>query len=63
MAGKFEGLTDEQWECIRYFLPAEPEKRGQGMPHAPFSPHIQHHCIGRHYRLSLVRHSNWRTVR
>ncbi|MBT9548651.1 MAG: transposase [Candidatus Sericytochromatia bacterium] len=36
MAGKFEGLTDEQWEYIRYFLPAEPEKRGQGMPHAPF---------------------------
>lgn len=36
MAGKFEGLTDEQWTMVRQFLPPEPKKRGPGMPHAPF---------------------------
>lgn len=36
MAGKFTGLTDEQWEIVRNFLPQEPSKRGRGMPHASF---------------------------
>ena len=34
MPGKFKGLSDEQWEVLRFLLPQEPIKRGCGMPHA-----------------------------
>lgn len=36
MAGRFEGLTDDQWTVLEHLLPPEPEKRKRGMPHAPF---------------------------
>jgi len=34
MAGKFEGLTDRQWEMLKGFFPAQPERRGKGQPAA-----------------------------
>jgi transposase len=36
MAGRFEGMSDAAWMMIEKLLPPEPEKRGRGMPHAPF---------------------------
>jgi len=36
MTGRFEGLSDEEWDQIKELFPAYPEKRGRGMPHAPF---------------------------
>ena len=36
MAGRFEGLSDDQWLVLETLLPADPKKRGRGMPHAPF---------------------------
>lgn len=36
MAGRFEGLSDEEWAQLKELFPDEPEKRGRGMPHAPF---------------------------
>ena len=35
-AGKFNGISDEQWELLKGLMPEEKEKRGKGMPHAPF---------------------------
>lgn len=34
MAGRFEGLTDEQWVLLEPLFPAMPEKRGRGKPPA-----------------------------
>ena len=34
--GRFEGLTDAQWQMIEPLLPREPEQRGKGYPHAPW---------------------------
>ena len=34
--GRFEGLTDTQWQMIEPLLPREPEQRGKGYPHAPW---------------------------
>lgn len=36
MAGRFEGLSDEMWFVLEKILPPPPQKRGKGMPHAPF---------------------------
>jgi transposase len=36
MAGRFEGLSDLEWRLFEDVLPAAPQKRGRGMPHAPF---------------------------
>ena len=36
MAGRFEGLSDLEWKLFEDLLPQSPEKRGRGMPHAPF---------------------------
>ena len=36
MKGKFEGLTDRQWQVIESLLPKEPAQRGKGSPHAPW---------------------------
>ena len=36
MPGAFEGVTDEQWMVLEKLLPPAPEKRGRGMPPAPF---------------------------
>ena len=36
MVGRFNGLTDAQWEILQPLLPKEPEKRGKGYPHAPW---------------------------
>ena len=36
MAGRFEGISDTQWEVLEGLLPPEPNKRGRGMPHTPF---------------------------
>lgn len=39
MAGRFEGVSDEQWEAIRpYFPPQNPAKRGRGKP--PTDPRL-----------------------
>jgi len=34
--GRFDGLTDLQWQVIESQLPKEPEKRKKGYPHAPW---------------------------
>lgn len=34
--GKFEGLTDAQWQVVQALLPKEPTKRGKGHPHSPW---------------------------
>lgn len=36
MAGRFEGLSDLEWKLFEDMFPKEPEKRGKGMPHAPY---------------------------
>lgn len=36
MPGRFKGLSDEQWFVLEKLLPPAPEKRGKGMPPAPF---------------------------
>jgi transposase len=36
MAGKFNGVTDEQWDVVKQFFPQLPEKRTRGMPPASF---------------------------
>lgn len=35
MAGRFEGLSDLEWQLFEDLFPT-PEKRGKGMPHVPF---------------------------
>lgn len=35
MAGRFEGVSDAQWEAMRPFFPEPPEKLGKGRPPAP----------------------------
>ena len=34
--GRFEGVSDTQWEVIKGLVPQEPEARGRGYPHAPW---------------------------
>ncbi|MEH2461290.1 transposase [Nostoc sp.] len=36
MAGRFEGLSELEWKLFEDMFPKEPEKRGKGMPHAPY---------------------------
>ncbi|WP_071986781.1 MULTISPECIES: transposase [Moorena] len=36
MPGRFEGLSDIEWELFEKILPCEAQKRGRGMPHVPF---------------------------
>ena len=36
--GRFEGLTDVQWEVLEPLLPQEPKKRKKGYPHSPWRP-------------------------
>ena len=36
MAGRFEGLSDLEWRLFKDIFPPAPQKRGRGMPHAPF---------------------------
>ncbi len=36
MAGRFEGLSEIAWKLFEDLLPQPAEKRGRGMPHAPF---------------------------
>lgn len=36
MSGRFEGLSDAEWELSEDLFPPEPEKRKRGMPHVPF---------------------------
>lgn len=36
MAGRFEGLSDLEWKLFEDIFPPESEKRGKGMPHAPY---------------------------
>jgi transposase len=36
MAGRFEGLSDLEWRLCKDVFPPAPQKRGRGMPHAPF---------------------------
>lgn len=36
MAGRFEGLSDLEWRLFEDVLPPAPQRRGRGMPHAPF---------------------------
>lgn len=36
MAGRFEGLSDLEWKLFEDVFPPEPDKRGKGMPHAPY---------------------------
>lgn len=36
MSGKFEGLSEVEWQCLEKLLPPEPTTRRRGMPHVPF---------------------------
>lgn len=36
MAGRFNGLTDAQWEILEPLMPPEPPKRTKGKPHSPW---------------------------
>jgi transposase len=36
MAGRFEGVSDLEWRLFEDVFPPAPQKRGRGMPHAPF---------------------------
>ena len=36
MAGRFEGLSDLEWKLFEDVITKKVEKRGRGMPHAPF---------------------------
>lgn len=36
MAGTFDGLSDLEWKLFADLFPAEPTKRGRGMPHTSF---------------------------
>ena len=36
MAGRFEGLSDLEWQLLADMRPAAPPQRGRGMPHTPF---------------------------
>ena len=36
MAGRFEGLSDVEWQLFTDIFPPEPIRRGRGMPHPPF---------------------------
>ena len=36
MAGRFEGLSDLEWKLFEDVMTEVGEKRGRGMPHAPF---------------------------
>jgi transposase len=36
MQGRFEGLTDVQWQVIEPLLPKDPAQRRKGYPHAPW---------------------------
>lgn len=36
MSGRFEGLSNEEWSQLENWFPDASEKRGKGMPHAPF---------------------------
>ena len=36
MAGRFEGLSDIDWNLLADIFPPEPPVRGRGMPHTPF---------------------------
>lgn len=38
MPGKFNGLSQTQWEMLETLLPSQPENRGKGQPPAPFRP-------------------------
>ncbi|NRA91010.1 MAG: transposase [Simkaniaceae bacterium] len=35
MAGRFDGLTDMQWEILEPLIPKKRDKRGKGKPHTP----------------------------
>jgi transposase len=35
MSGRFEGLSEMEWLLFQDLFP-EPERRGRGMPHAPY---------------------------
>src|SRR5919201_1579319 len=36
MAGRFEGLSDLEWQLFIDLFPPEPTTRGRGIPHVPF---------------------------
>jgi transposase len=36
MAGRFEGLSDLEWQFFADIFASEPTARGRGMPHTPF---------------------------
>ena len=36
MAGRFEGISNEEWSQLENLFPNASEKRGKGMPHTPF---------------------------
>jgi transposase len=36
MAGRFDGLSDLEWQLFMDIFPPAPPRRGRGMPHTPF---------------------------
>jgi transposase len=36
MAGRFDGLSDMEWQLFADIFPPAPSRRSRGMPHTPF---------------------------
>ena len=53
MAGRFEGVSDDQWDMFEALLPKPSAKRGRGMPHAPFR------CVLNSILYVLITGSRW----
>ena len=53
MPGRFEGLSDAQWFVLEKLLPPRPQRRGKGMPHAPFR------CVLNSIFYILITGSRW----
>ena len=53
MAGRFEGMSDDQWGVFEALLPKPPAKRGRGMPHASFR------CVLNSILYILITGSRW----
>jgi hypothetical protein len=55
MAGRFEGLSDLEWNLFADIFPPEPTKRGRGMPPTPLSQGREYVAVRADHGLPLVR--------
>ncbi|WP_202807211.1 hypothetical protein [Synechocystis sp. PCC 7509] len=62
MAGRFEGLSDLEWKLFEDVIGEKGEKRGRGMPYAPFRHVINTLMKAIDYGLPLVRCTEGRSL-